>query len=1039
LTDIPGDSSTTSTLTVGGTATDSLEAAGDHDWIKITLTAGQAVIVAVNGITLEDPYLNIRDSSGNPLYSNDDIVDGVNRNSQVAFNPSYTGTYYIDVGGFNDAYAGTYQVSVQPYTPPPLGTNDQIANQLTSGFWGGDAHHFNVTQGGTITVDISTLNATEQTLARAALAEWSDIIGVHFQEVTSGGQIVFDHSEGSDGMIAATDANWSHGIITSAHVQISSSWVTNYGTSLNSYSFQTYVHEIGHALGLGHSGDYNETATYPYNALFANDSWATSIMSYFSQHDSTYFAAQGFSEDYAVTPMVSDILAMQTLYGVSTTTRTGNTTYGFNANAGSVYNASLYPTVAYTIFDNGGTDTLDFSGSSYAQLLNLNPETYSNVNGEIGNLSIARGTIIENAIGGSGDDTIVGNAANNALNGGAGTDTVSYATATAGVHVDLRLTTAQDTGGAGADTLSGFEKLIGSAFADVLIGDALTISLTGGAGNDLIEAGTATGSSGLGMYGGDGDDTFMPGVTGDEWIDGGAGFNIIDFSSATAGVLITTSGRISTSPYMVQNVHEIIGSSYGDSLYAFNADVLIGGGGNDTLTSLTGQAQLQGGTGNDTYVVSATTDQITENPAEGIDTVAAACNYALGANLENLALHEYLPWDPYAGAAYIPPPSENWSAAGNDLANVITGNLGSNMLSGLGGNDTLTGGGGTDTLTGGAGIDTFIETAAGLSGDTITDLASGEKIVITDATLASFSWSLSGSLLTYAGGSATLQGISGGNFQVAAHVGGGVELTFVRAPNNDFNGDGYSDIILRNDNGQVTDWLGSANGALVSNSAVFSVNPGTDWHVEGTGDFNGDGLGDVLWRNDSGAVVNFLGAPNGSFIGNVNFNLNPGLDWHIEGTGDFNGDGRDDILWRSDNGTVVDLLGNANGSFTGNVNFNLNPGLDWHIDGTGDFNGDGNDDILWRNDLGNVVDLLGNANGSFTGNVNFNLNPGLDWHIEGTGDFNGDGYDDILWRSDNGTVTDLLGQPNGAFVGNIANFSANPGLDWHVQPEHSLF
>jgi hypothetical protein len=113
--------------------------------------------------------------------------------------------------------------------------------------------------------------------------------------------------------------------------------------------------------------------------------------------------------------------------------------------------------------------------------------------------------------------------------------------------------------------------------------------------------------------------------------------------------------------------------------------------------------------------------------------------------------------------------------------------------------------------------------------------------------------------------------------------------------------------------------------------------------------------------------------------------------------------------------------------------------IDCQIEGTGDFNGDGNDDILWRNDLGNVVDLLGNANGSFTGNVNFNLNPGLDWHIEGTGDFNGDGYDDILWRSDNGTVTDLLGQPNGAFVGNIANFSANPGLDWHVQPEHSLF
>lgn len=302
MTDIAGDSTTTATLTVGGTVANSLEVVGDHDWFKITLTAGQPVVVSVNGITLEDPYLYIRDSSGTKLYSNDDIVDGVDRDSKVAFNPTYTGTYYIDVGAFEDKYTGTYQVSVQPYTPPPLATNDQIADQLVDGYWGGDSHHFNVTQGGTISVDISTLNAAEQTLARAALAEWSDIIGVHFQEVTGGGQIIFDHSEGSDGMIAATDANWSNGITTSAHVQISSSWVTHYGTSLNSYSFQTYVHEIGHALGLGHSGNYNDTATYPYDALFKNDAWSTSIMSYFDQHDNTYFASQGFSAAIRLSP-----------------------------------------------------------------------------------------------------------------------------------------------------------------------------------------------------------------------------------------------------------------------------------------------------------------------------------------------------------------------------------------------------------------------------------------------------------------------------------------------------------------------------------------------------------------------------------------------------------------------------------------------------------------------------------------------------------------------------------------------------------------
>src|SRR5690348_17996691 len=157
LTDIPADPSTTAGVSVGGTFSDTLEIAGDHDWIAVSLTAGQAVEITLNGITLSDPYLYIRDSSGVLLFQNDDISTGVDLNSRAAFNPGYTGTYYIDVGSFADAETGTYQVSVQPYTPPQPGTIDQIANQLTTGYWNGDTHHFNVTQVGTISVNISTL------------------------------------------------------------------------------------------------------------------------------------------------------------------------------------------------------------------------------------------------------------------------------------------------------------------------------------------------------------------------------------------------------------------------------------------------------------------------------------------------------------------------------------------------------------------------------------------------------------------------------------------------------------------------------------------------------------------------------------------------------------------------------------------------------------------------------------------------------------------------------------------------------------------
>lgn len=467
MADVPGNSSTTVNLAVGSTTSGSLEILGDHDWYRISLAAGQSITVTLNGITLTDPYLYIRNSSGGLLYSNDDI-SSANRDSQVAFSAPSSGTYYIDVGAWNEQFTGNYQLNIQGYAQPPLFTNDQIANQVVSGYWGGDSHHFNVTQGGTITVNITALTAAGQTLARAALAQWSDIIGVRFQEVSVGGQITFDDSE--DGAFA--DGNWSRGITSSAHVNVSTTWLSDYGTRLNSYSFQTYVHEVGHALGLGHAGNYNETAQYPYDALFRNDAWSTSVMSYFSQRDNSYFAGQGFTEDFVVTPMVADILGMQALYGLSTTTRAGDTTYGFNSTAGrDVLNAALNPGVAYTIFDSGGTDTLDYSGFSTSQLINLNPETFSNVGPGVGNVTIARGVVIENVVGGAGNDTLLGNSANNVLWGRSGADTINGSDGNdtidggpgadildggAGndrVYYDSADSRAQVSGGAGTDTL----------------------------------------------------------------------------------------------------------------------------------------------------------------------------------------------------------------------------------------------------------------------------------------------------------------------------------------------------------------------------------------------------------------------------------------------------------------------------------------------------------------------------------------------------------------------------------------------------------
>jgi serralysin len=440
LVDIPGNSATTTTIGVGGTVSNSLEVVRDHDWFKISLTAGQAISVSLDGITLEDSYLRIYDANGNLLYENDDISSGVNRDSMLAFTATQTGTYYIDVGAWEPdpgdvppgyTGTGTYQLSVSAYTPPPLATVQQVADQLVSGYWSGDSHHFEVSQGGTITVNITALTAAGQNLARAALATWTDIIGVKFTEVLTGGQITFDDNE--EGAFT-TDA-WSNGITTSAHVNISTRWLADYGTGLNTYSYQSYIHEIGHALGLGHAGNYNGDARYPYDALFENDSWAVSVMSYFSQTDNTYFAGQGFAENLITTPMMADILAMSALYGLSTTTRDGDTVYG------PTWTGKMG---ALCIFDSGGIDTIDCSAAAVAQRIDLTPGSFSNVLGEVGNVSIAIGVTIENAKGGDGNDFIIGNAASNVLNGGGGDDTLSYEMTTAGVRVDLTITAQQE-------------------------------------------------------------------------------------------------------------------------------------------------------------------------------------------------------------------------------------------------------------------------------------------------------------------------------------------------------------------------------------------------------------------------------------------------------------------------------------------------------------------------------------------------------------------------------------------------------------------
>ena len=161
---------------------------------------------------------------------------------------------------------------------------------------------------------------------------------------------------------------------------------------------------------------------------------------------------------------------------------------------------------------------------------------------------------------------------------------------------------------------------------------------------------------------------------------------------------------------------------------------------------------------------------------------------------------------------------------------------------------------------------------------------------------------------------------------------------------NDFFNDGHADILWQSTNGQVAIW--DMNGISIIDGGVPTLNPGSAWQIEGSGNFFGNGQTDVLWQNTDGQVAIWdMSGPtiaNGGVVA-----LNPGSAWQIRGTGDFFGDFNTDMLWQNTNGSVAIWDMNGTSIVNGGV-VALNPGPSWQIRGTGDFFGDGNADISGR-------------------------------------------------------------------------------------------
>lgn len=260
-------------------------------------------------------------------------------------------------------------------------------------------------------------NAAQKERARQALQYWADVANIQFVEKGSNtdGNITINGMGGSAGY-----ADFPYGHYAKPQANIGTYGGQN--PTMGSHFLSLLIHELGHTLGLSHPGDYNGHGyNYGRNAEYAQDTKARSVMSYW---DETHQPGHNFAGHGPAAPMMDDIAAAQRLYGANTKTRNTDTTYGFNSNSGrdvySLKRGSDKP--IFTVWDGGGNDTLDFSGFTQNQTINLKAEAFSDVGGLRGNVSIAKGVMVENAIGGAGNDTLTGNEGNNRLTGGRGAD-----------------------------------------------------------------------------------------------------------------------------------------------------------------------------------------------------------------------------------------------------------------------------------------------------------------------------------------------------------------------------------------------------------------------------------------------------------------------------------------------------------------------------------------------------------------------------------------------------------------------------------------
>lgn len=470
------------------------------------------------------------------------------------------------------------------------------------------------TAGGTVSyyfTDASAWTAAEKAVFVSSLALWSDVANITFVAAASAAAASFTITRGAGGSgaffsstftgpagagtIGGTSLfSFTGGDLNLATGDTSFGPVTADPNVAGGHVWGTIVHELGHMMGLGHGGAYNGTVAEATQQYSAQDTTLWSIMSYIDPQTATakYFAEYpvtgtnwGVSADSfdrsPTTWMPLDILAVQALYGLPTTTGLGGgQTFGFNCNIADAtkpfFDFTVNTNPVITLWDMGANNTLDLSGYAVSSNINLNAGTFSSCNGMVNNIAIAFGTVINTFVGGSGNDTVQANNNGDTITAGAGNDIL--------------------IGGTGNDGFS-----FGASYT---IGD----SVNGGAGTNDQIALQGDYSGGLTLSGAQ--------ISNVEVIALLPGF---DYSITTTDNLVGVGATFSEWSVSMSAGHGVTFNASADTNSNFNFflgqgnDFATGGSGRDLFYGEGGSDTLRGNAGVDTFAYLAVSDSTSVN------------------------------------------------------------------------------------------------------------------------------------------------------------------------------------------------------------------------------------------------------------------------------------------------------------------------------------------------------------------------------------------------------------------------------------------